>query len=85
MCCRMGALPWTLRTSVQQQELKVSASESSPLPKSVTTAHDLENRRGSLDNIQKHKSAPITDQTNDGILKTDLTNNSDDSSDHNTV
>ncbi|KAL9537740.1 hypothetical protein MBANPS3_011504 [Mucor bainieri] len=56
---RMGALPWTLRTSgaaaAVDQEPKVVTSESSPLPKSVkTVANEQETRRGSLDDIHNN-------------------------------
>ncbi|KAI7895775.1 uncharacterized protein EV154DRAFT_494879 [Mucor mucedo] len=55
---RMGALPWTLRTSGNSSRPampKVISSESSPLPKSVKVVE--EPRRGSLDDI--HKSTDI--------------------------
>ncbi|KAL7308045.1 hypothetical protein PS15m_012222 [Mucor circinelloides] len=71
---RMGALPWTLRTSgvVADQEPKVVTSESSPLPKSVkTVANEQETRRGSLDDIHHTTSlggAPIS-MTNDDQAK----------------
>ncbi|KAF1798310.1 hypothetical protein V8B55DRAFT_1553329 [Mucor lusitanicus] len=56
---RMGALPWTLRTSgvdaAVDQEPKVATSESSPLPKSVkTVANEQETRRGSLGDIHNN-------------------------------
>lgn len=74
MYTRMGALPWTLRTSgvVADQEPKVVTSESSPLPKSVkTVANEQETRRGSLDDIHHTTSlggAPIS-MTNDDQAK----------------
>ncbi|CAO3630539.1 unnamed protein product [Mucor fragilis] len=58
---RMGALPWTLRTSgvaAVDQGPKVVTSESSPLPKSVkTVAKEQETRRGSLDDIHNNTTA----------------------------
>lgn len=71
---RMGALPWTLRTSgvdaAVDQEPKVVTSESSPLPKSVkTVASEQETRRGSLDNIHTTTAAVAMATTNDDQLK----------------
>ncbi|CEP16426.1 hypothetical protein [Parasitella parasitica] len=58
---RMGALPWTLRTSEQQHQPKVVASESSPLPKSINiAANEQETRRGSLNEIHNTTEAPNT-------------------------
>ncbi|CAO3620063.1 unnamed protein product [Mucor hiemalis] len=57
---RMGALPWTLRTSgtvKAEPALNVCTSESSPLPKSVKLNNTMLHRRGSLDDIHK-KSLP---------------------------
>lgn len=57
---RMGALPWTLRTSgtvKTEPALIVSASESSPLPKSVKLNNTVIHRRGSLDDIHKKSSS----------------------------
>lgn len=57
---RMGALPWTLRTSgtvKTEPALTVSASESSPLPKSVKLSNTVIHRRGSLDDIHKKSSS----------------------------
>ncbi|KAI9334065.1 hypothetical protein BD770DRAFT_402582 [Pilaira anomala] len=66
---RMGALPWTLRTSgntTKPETPKVISSESSPLPKSVKIVE--ETRRGSLDDIHKQtnddQSAITTTTTN---------------------
>lgn len=84
----MGALPWTLRTSTQvmdktnQQDLKVNTSESSPLPKSVTTAHDLqakhsEHRRGSADNIQKYAHNTLNSINKTGLSVSSNTNRED--------
>ncbi|KAI8639651.1 hypothetical protein BD408DRAFT_421079 [Parasitella parasitica] len=62
---RMGALPWTLRTSgVAEQQPKVVASESSPLPKSIKNAtNEQETRRGSLNEIHNTTTTPNTAST----------------------
>lgn len=86
---RMGALPWTLRTSgaTKTETLNVSASESSPLPKSVkTTIENHQVRRGSLDDIH-NKSTKLKSTTInlESIKNNNISNNETSAIENNTT